>query len=147
MVKVQEIQSRLIKLGEYVEALERYSRLTREQVSQNPDTEWAIERVLQNCIQIVVDIATHISAATGNKRADDYEQAIQLLGAIGVLPRDFAQSIKGIAGFRNILVHGYLDIDESKVYDNLQRGLVDFPLFAGHVHAWMEKQGLLKDRE
>ncbi|OQY93709.1 MAG: hypothetical protein B6D41_07450 [Chloroflexi bacterium UTCFX4] len=147
MVKVKEIQARLAKLEEYVQALERYSKLTRERIQQDLDTEWAIERVLQNCIQVVIDIATHLLASASNKRADDYTQAIVRLGEFGVLPRDFANSLKGMAGFRNILVHGYLEVDEDKVYDNIQRGLEDFPQFATYVHEWMQKQGLLKDNE
>jgi uncharacterized protein YutE (UPF0331/DUF86 family) len=66
-----------------------------------------------------------------------------MLGDVGALPSQFAEEIKPIAGFRNILVHGYMDIDERKVFENLRRGLKDFPRFAGYITSWMEKQGLL----
>lgn len=70
-----------------------------------------------------------------------------MLGDVGILPKDFARSIKGMAGFRNILIHGYLEIDERKVYANIQRGLVDFPAFAQYIVEWMGEQGLLSDLE
>ncbi len=50
------------------------------------------------------------------------------------------QQIKGLGGFRNILVHGYLGIDTDQVFDNFQKGLVVFPLFAQEILAWLDAQ-------
>ena len=123
---------------------EQIKTLTYEQFSEHIEAELAVERILQLAIQIVIDVATHNVATTHNKRPQDYEQAIELLGEIGVLPSIFAKSIKPMAGFRNILVHGYMTIDRSKVFDNMQRGTDDFRIFAEHVSAWLDKQGLSK---
>lgn len=41
------------------------------------------------------------------KPRDAYE-AIEMLGKIGVLPRELAERLSPIASFRNILVHEYL---------------------------------------
>jgi uncharacterized protein YutE (UPF0331/DUF86 family) len=37
--------------------------------------------------------------------------AIEMLGKVGVLPRELAEGLAPIAGFRNILVHEYPEID------------------------------------
>jgi uncharacterized protein YutE (UPF0331/DUF86 family) len=142
MINVQVIQERLAKLSEYVELLRKYQTLTYEQFSQDVEAELVVERILQLATQAVIDIATHIVATTSNKRPQDYEEAIELLGDVGVLPAVFAKSIKPMAGFRNILVHGYIEIDESKVYDNMQRGFADFQSFAEYIYRWLDKQGL-----
>lgn len=42
-----------------------------------------------------------------------------------------------IAGFRNILVHEYLDLDWDEIYANLQ-ALDDLYVFAKRVRRWME---------
>ncbi len=46
----------------------------------------------------------------------------QVTGKIGPQSDyDFAQKFAPIAGFRNILIHEYLDIDWDEVYKNLQK--------------------------
>ena len=43
-----------------------------------------------------------------------------------------------MAGFRNILVHGYSDIDENLVYDSLTQGLTDFEDFIKYILKFLE---------
>jgi uncharacterized protein YutE (UPF0331/DUF86 family) len=38
-------------------------------------------------------------------------------------------------GFRNVLVHDYIDVDDGRVRDNLQR-LADLDVFVSQVAAW-----------
>lgn len=66
----------------------------------------------------------------------DYYEAILRLGEAGVLPVDFARRLAPLAGFRNILVHEYLDINWDEVYRNLQE-LGDLSEFANHVRKWL----------
>lgn len=145
MIDIEMIQERLARLERFTEELEKYRTLTREEFTNELSTEFAVERLLQLLTQIVIDIAAHIVSETSSKRPQDYQESIEMLGDVGVLPKPFAKSITPMAGFRNILVHGYMEIDENKVYDNIQRGLEDFPQFAMYVHEWLDKQGLLKD--
>jgi uncharacterized protein YutE (UPF0331/DUF86 family) len=44
-----------------------------------------------------------------------------------------------LAGFRNILVHEYLEVDWQEVYRNLQQ-LEDLARFAEAVRGWLKKQ-------
>jgi len=63
--------------------------------------------------------------------------AIEMLGKVGVLPRELAQRLAPIAGFRNILVHEYLKIDWNEVLRNLQR-LGDLYNFMEHIKKWLK---------
>ena len=51
----------------------------------------------------------------------------------------FAERFAPIAGFRNILVHNYLEIDWKEVYDNLQK-LSDVYEFMEYVKIWLRKR-------
>lgn len=77
-----------------------------------------------------------LSPPGGCSKRDAYG-AIEMLGKVGVLPREFAQSLAPIAGFRNILVHEYLEIDWNEVLRNLQR-LGDLYNFPQHVKTWLK---------
>jgi uncharacterized protein YutE (UPF0331/DUF86 family) len=42
-----------------------------------------------------------------------------------VIPQDLARRLQGWAGFRNILVHAYLDIDHGLAWDAIANDLGD----------------------
>ena len=63
--------------------------------------------------------------------------AVEMLGKVGVLPRELAERLSPIAGFRNILVHEYLEIDWNEVLRNLLR-LEDLYNFMEHVKRWLK---------
>ncbi len=106
----------------------------------NLDEAWAIERGLQICVQNCLDVATHLAAAAG-RDVPDYATAIDRLGELGALPRDFARRLRGVAGFRNVLVHGYLEVDPGLVHRILNERLDDFGLFARHIEAYLAAAG------
>ena len=49
------------------------------------------------------------------------------------------EELKGLGGFRNILVHGYLRVDPDRVARSLQVSRTRFSEFARAVRAWLEK--------
>lgn len=96
------------------------------------------ERNLQIGIQCLLDIGNHIIAEMGFQLPESNEDIFRILGKDGVIPRDFVSRTEGMAGFRNILVHDYLEIDPSKVYHNLIKALKDFEEFARYIVRYIE---------
>lgn len=93
---------------------------------------------MQLCAQNVLDIATHIAAGTGHD-VPDYAVAIDRLADAGVLPAPFAKRFRALAGFRNVLVHGYLDVDVRIVHRLLSDELDDFNEFAAQVNRFISQ--------
>lgn len=58
---------------------------------------------------------------------------------LGALPDAFARRFRGIAGFRNVLVHGYLAVDPGRIHELLNSGLDDFLAFAQHVERYLSR--------
>jgi uncharacterized protein YutE (UPF0331/DUF86 family) len=100
------------------------------------DEAWAVERGLQLCAQNALDIATHLAAAAAID-APDYAASIDALAELGVLPADFAARFRAVAGFRNVLVHGYLEVDIARLHAVLNAHLKDFLQFARYVDAYL----------
>jgi uncharacterized protein YutE (UPF0331/DUF86 family) len=100
------------------------------------DELWTVERGLHLCCQNCLDIATHICASEGRDAAD-YASAIDALGQLGALPREFGTRFRDVAGFRNLLVHGYLAVDTARLHDVLNHHLDDFVDFARHVEEYL----------
>lgn len=110
------------------------------ELATNADLRWMVERGLQLAAQNVLDVATHVAAARGQD-APDYASAILGLGDGGVLTPDAARSLRDLAGFRNVLVHGYLDVDLQVVEEVLGTRLDELEAFADSVQVWLDAEG------
>ena len=98
-----------------------------------------MERGLQLCTQNVLDVATHLAASAG-RDVPDYANAIDQLASLGVLPGEFVARFRPVAGFRNVIVHGYLDVDLEIVHRLLNERLDDFAEFARRVSRYLDSQ-------
>jgi uncharacterized protein YutE (UPF0331/DUF86 family) len=61
------------------------------------------------------------------------------MGRIGVLDPEFAREFAAIAGFRNDLVHEYVELDWDPVYRHLAK-LDDLEQFVTHLLAWLSRK-------
>ena len=132
------VRRHLAALREVLVNLKRHAGRTAPELRADPDLRWTIERGLQLGVQNALDIATHLAAASGLD-APDYATAIDRLAELSVLPSEFASRLRPIAGFRNVLVHGYLQLDLAIVQRVMKEGLRDLGDFAGHVEAYLER--------
>lgn len=118
--------------------LETFRSTPYDSFAADPRTHWAVEKGLERCIQNLLDISAHILAATGGPVPDDYASLLLELGKKQILPLEFAVRISPMAGFRNILVHRYLDVNLREVHAALENRLDDFRVFAGYMLRFLE---------
>jgi uncharacterized protein YutE (UPF0331/DUF86 family) len=133
------IRRHLLALDQALQTLKRHQGQPVEVLRSNPEERWVAERGLQLCTQNVLDIATHIAASAG-RDVPDYATAIDRLAELEILPVDFATGFRAVAGFRNVIVHGYLDTDLTIVHRLLNDNLKDFVDFARWVSKYVEHQ-------
>ena len=135
-------QERIVRhlqgISSTLQVLETLRQVPYEEFTADPRTCWAVEKGLERCIQNVLDLSAHILASLGASVPDDYGSLLLELGKRRVLPEEFARRISPMAGFRNILIHEYLDVDLREVYDSLQNRLDDFRDFAEYVMRFLE---------
>jgi len=70
-------------------------------------------------IEACVDVAQHICASEGWGPPQDNGDALSLLGSHGVLSLGLATRLRMAVGFRNVLVHEYVEVDDSIVLARL----------------------------
>jgi uncharacterized protein YutE (UPF0331/DUF86 family) len=131
------VRRHIAALHEALGNLRRHSRRSAAELRANADLRWTVERGLQLCVQNALDIATHVAAASGLD-SPDYATAIDRLAQLLVLPADFAARLRPIAGFRNVLVHGYLQVDLGVVEKVLSEKLDELAAFADRIEAYLE---------
>ncbi|GAB6172155.1 DUF86 domain-containing protein [Paradesulfitobacterium aromaticivorans] len=122
-----------MKLEQAVRKLKEITLHSWEQYSNNEALRDRAERNLQVAAQACIDIANHIIADKGYRTPQGYAESFVVLAEEELIPKELANKMKMIAGFRNILVHDYLEIDHKIVYSSINY-LDDFRQFASYVH-------------
>ena|SRR3989344_192342 len=98
----------------------------------------AAERNLQVAIQACIDISNHIVSALGLKKPKkDTAETFRILAVEGILTEDFAKKMVKITGYRNILVHGYLEVNREETYRNINYHLLDLAEFGKQIEEFL----------
>ena len=85
-------------------------------------------------------VCAHIASALSLWKVRESEsEAILALTDAGILPREFAEKIKGMPAFRNRIIHDYLpnEFDAIRLFETLQT-LDDFKKFSKYILNWLE---------
>ena len=92
-----------------------------------------VEHTLQIAIQAALDVASHIVSDNRLGEPRTNRELFDLLGRHGWLAPSLAGALRDMGGFRNVLVHGYAEVDVSVVRDVLDRHLPDFEAFVAAI--------------
>ena len=133
------IRRRLADLQRNLQTLQQWKSVPYENWVASTEKVWAVEHGLQTSSQIVLAIGNHLLADLGENNVEDYSSVIVRLGTTGILPIEFADKIRPMAGFRNLLVHEYAEVDLKEVHRTLRDRLGDFENFGKHIEAYLSK--------
>jgi uncharacterized protein YutE (UPF0331/DUF86 family) len=87
-------------------------------------------------IEAGIDVAQHICSAQGWGPPADNGDAMRLLGSHGVLTAETADALRKAVGFRNVLVHEYIEVSDDIVTARLG-DLSDLDAFVKQVAAFV----------
>jgi uncharacterized protein YutE (UPF0331/DUF86 family) len=138
VLRQETIEQRLKELDEILQELGKYRGVDLESLRREVGQRWILERGLIAAATIIFDVADHILAGHFGVYAETYEESLAALRDRAVISEEVYREIKGLGGFRNILVHRYLDINPDEVFESFQKGLVVFPEFAREILAWLD---------
>src|SRR5439155_454956 len=120
LVRCREVlQRELIRARHYL--VKFLARRGLEHFLKDPLIYGNAERYLQLAIQNVLDISNHIVADMKLSLPADHRQLFELLTKHKVVSASLSTKLISMAGFRNVLVHEYLDIDRRRVYGVLTK--------------------------
>lgn len=140
MLKYELITARLDQIRRSANRLRRLAQLPKNEFAADPDNFAIAEHHLRRALEALLDIGRHIIAKKGLGRPEEYRAVIVILGQNGILPKEYADKIKGMAGYRNRLVHGYAEIDVEEIYEIINSRLDDFEEFCRHITEYLAKE-------
>ncbi|MDX2023552.1 MAG: DUF86 domain-containing protein [Deltaproteobacteria bacterium] len=94
-----------------------------------------VEHTLQIAIQSALDIASHIISDERLGEPKTNRSLFDLLANHAWVTTNQAEGLSRMAGFRNILVHGYTEVDPAIVRDVLENHLGDLDAFVAAIRA------------
>lgn len=135
---IDTLQVRLRRLEEVVSGLRELANLESTASSRRLRDIWAAERGLYLGADALFDIGNHILTSQYGTSSEGYQDIVEQLARQGILDSGLHQRLRGLAGFRNILVHDYLRLDPDRVLEALARAPGDFDDFARAIRRWLE---------
>jgi uncharacterized protein YutE (UPF0331/DUF86 family) len=134
------VEARLRRLHAVSRRLRRYRAEGAERIRADEDLQWLVERGLQLGCEIVLDVGNHVLVGAFSRPSESYEEILTGLAVEGVIGADLRAGLTGLGGFRNVLVHGYLDLDLDRVVQILEHAPERFERFARELHDWLGRQ-------
>lgn len=100
-----------------------------------------VEHTLQIAIQAALDVASHIVSDRRLGEPRTNRELFDLLQRDGWIDATLTGALRNMAGFRNVLVHGYDDVDLAVVRDVLDHHLPDLAAFVVAVRRRLDEDG------
>jgi uncharacterized protein YutE (UPF0331/DUF86 family) len=104
-----------------------------ERIPDDLREERFVEHTLQLAIQAALDVGSHIVSDERLGEPETSRDVFRLLGRAGFVPSDLLGRLERMAGFRNVVVHLYQDVDLGIVRDVVENHLGDLLEFAAAI--------------
>jgi uncharacterized protein YutE (UPF0331/DUF86 family) len=137
MVDAERLLGLLGRVTARLAVLERYAAEDPAELLEDEVRLGHLTYTFQTAIEACIDAAQHVVADRGLGTPTSNADAFRLLARDGVLDVSLASSMAGAVGFRNVLVHGYADVDDRLVVANLSR-LSDLHAYVRAMSALLE---------
>lgn len=128
MVDADLVRKKLAFIETCLHELRTLARL--ERLDSDVREERFVVHTLQLAIQAALDAASHVVADERLGEPVSNRDLFRLLGRAGRLPAGLVARLEDMAGFRNVVVHGYQGVDLDIVRDVVMNHLDDLQAFA-----------------
>ncbi|WP_263835534.1 type VII toxin-antitoxin system HepT family RNase toxin [Salinibacter sp.] len=123
MVDADVLRRRLQKLNEYLDILRETQRYSHSEFVEDPHLYGSAERFLQLSIEAINDMASHVIVDENLGAVERAQDLPAIFESEGLIEKEMRDQWTDMIGFRNVLVHDYIDIDRTIVHDAIQNRL------------------------
>jgi uncharacterized protein YutE (UPF0331/DUF86 family) len=138
LVDAESQLERLARLERLIDQLERVRAAGLAPYLADEDLRMMSERRLELAIQICINIGAHLVSELSTLPPSDYAGIFKSLANAGHLDHKLGTRLAAAARQRNLLIHLYLDIDNTKVFASLGH-LDDLRAFAAVVQQLVDE--------
>lgn len=140
MVDTQAIATRFKHLKDYMKILNELKKVNKSDFIDDYHYYGLAERYLQLAIECVLDVGNMMIVSLDLKKPSDKQEIIDILEEAKIVSSLLATRLSGVARFRNLLVHEYVKIDRSKVYNILKKRIPDLEAYMTAITRYLKKK-------
>lgn len=129
MVDKEVVLNRIKHLEDNINYLEKIKKYDQKTFSSTQDIYYRFERALHLAVEAVLDLGNHLIADQNLETPDSNRDIFRILFENQIIDSELKESLIKMAGFRNILVHDYLDLDRELEYEIIKNNIVDIKEF------------------
>ncbi len=137
---VERIKDKLSELQVYIMELDEDIPADEEEYLEERVIRRACERTFQLACEDVLDICNLVIAGKSLGLPKDNRDAIRKLADNIIIPKGLADRLQDMVGFRNLLVHRYGKVDDSRAYHHLKEEVDYLYEFAEAIEKLIESQ-------
>jgi uncharacterized protein YutE (UPF0331/DUF86 family) len=113
------------RLDDYLTVLKKSQKYSFEEFTADPERYGSTERFLHLAIEALIDMGNHVIADSELGVVNWYSDIPKIMAEKEFISSELEEKWISMIGFRNTLVHEYIDIDRKIVYDVLQNNIQD----------------------
>ncbi|WP_353684697.1 DUF86 domain-containing protein [Thermodesulfovibrio sp. 3907-1M] len=145
-INISKMTTILSQIHEALEEMDILKRINKDDFIKDKRNYIMAEHYLRRAVEGILTIGSHLLSRLGAK-TKDYQEIILSLGRYGLIPEDFAEKNKNLAGYRNRLVHIYWEVTPEELYTVINQHFEDISNFYNYYKAILknpEKYGFNK---
>lgn len=140
MMDKDRLIEKMDELEMYLRELEEYLPDDKEEYLKNGMSKRACERTFQLACEDILDICNLIISDEGLGIPADSKDTVRKLAEHSILENSLASRVEELIGFRNLLVHQYGRVDNSRAYTYLHNELHDFYEFLEAIETYIDSR-------
>ena len=98
----------------------------------------AAESYLRRSLESLLDLGRHVISKGFGIGVTEYKQIAQALRDTNILPKEAAEKLRVLAGYRNRMVHFYHEISRQEIYDICIKELPDVEHILDLILRWVK---------
>lgn len=128
-VDKEKTAKRISEIQIAMDRLKQYASMNVKTFIKDDEKVAAAKYHLLTVIEGCISICTHISTKEIHKIPEGYGACFKLLADNNIIDSDLGNNLSKMAGFRNLLIHQYWNIDDQKVHQFIVSGLDDIKTY------------------
>ena len=139
MGNIKVIENKISGIQKYINILNKYQSVTKEEILNDLTLRGAVERYLYLLVQATIDLAEAVISFKGLRKPTTMRESFDILYEESIIPLELNERLIRMVGFRNILTHDYESIDYDIVYKVLKKDVEDIKWFIETIKKYLSK--------
>lgn len=136
-VDLGRIRSRAADIRAGLEVLREYAARGDDAFLGNAEAIRSARYELIVVVEAAASICNHLCARVARRAPSSYGECFLILGEIGLVPKELALRLAKMAGFRNLLVHGYARVDNARILHIMRNDVSDLEQYLTYIETFL----------